>query len=125
MVSNTILQRGRRLETCYAGETTSINQRTMRNDGPDQKANGSTGLKGANYPDKPTNRRKATEMNRENMSGPTGPGPPRRQRNAGNTNPMACQDCRDTETSTSRTKGPPIKRRDLGKQGRGPTGPLS
>ena len=53
--------------------------------------------KGAKYPDKPTNRGKATEMNRENMSGPTGPGPPRRQRNTGNTNPMACKDCRDTD----------------------------
>ena len=74
-------------------------ERRSRPEGPTV----STGPKGANYPDKPTNRGKATQMNRENMSGPTGPGPPGRQRNAENTNPMACQDCRDLETSTSRT----------------------
>ena len=89
----------------------------MRNDGI-------TGLKGrTTQTSQPTGQR-ATEKNRANMSGPTGPGPPRRQKDAGNTNPMACQVCRDTETSTNRAKGPPIKRRDLGKQGRGPTGPL-
>ena len=55
--------------------------------------------------------KEATEKNTTNMSGPSEPymGPLRRERDSGETNPMANQDHKGTETRTSRDKGPPIK----------------
>ena len=112
------------MEPGHARKTT-YTRGAKTNVGPDQRADDQQPhkTKGTNHPDQPTHNGDDHGKETTNMSGPTGPnmGPPRRERDSGDTNPMAYQDHMGTEIqnqkgqrTTDKTTRPGL----TGKEGR-------
>ena len=112
------------MEPGHARKTT-YTRGAKTNVGPDQRADDQRPHKttGTNHPDQPTHNGEDHGKETTNMSGPTGPnmGPPRRERDSGDTNPMAYQDHMGTEIqnqegqrTTDKTTRPGL----TGKEGR-------